>query len=267
MRSRKDAGSVSMDAGHGYAVVLAALFAIAAGLVGSVALMKRMVLASDVISHLALPGLGIAYLLGRNPLIGGGATLFLGTLLVWQLQRQTGLATDATIGVVFAASLGIGALVTPQEDLLEALFGNFQTLSTVGFLLGVAGVALVVLFIVRMKDQLILDLFSSELAETTGVKVERLDLGFLLVFSLTVLVGLRFMGALLSSALIIIPAATARQLASRMTQFVVVACATSLVSVGAGFVVSTLILKTSTVGPTIVIASVLLFVLSLLKKK
>lgn len=256
-----------MNASYSYAVLLAAFFAIAAGLVGSVALMKRMVLASDVISHLALPGLGIAYLLKTNPLIGGGATLFLGTLLVWQLQRQTGLATDASIGVVFAAALGIGALVTPNEDLLEALFGNFQKLSLVGFLLGTAAVVLIVLFHVFMKDRLILDLFSPELAAATGVNIARLDLEFLLVFSLTVLVGLRFMGTLLSSALIIIPAATARQLTSRMRQFVMVSCATSLVSVAVGFVVSRLIFKTSTVGPTIVIVSVLLFVLSLLKKK
>jgi zinc transport system permease protein len=256
-----------MDASHTYAVLLAAFFAVAAGLVGCIALMKRMVLASDVISHLALPGLGIAYLLKYNPLVGGGATLFLGTLLVWQLQRKTELATDASIGVVFAASLGIGALVTPGEDLLEALFGNFQKLSPAGFLLGTAAVILVVLFVVQMKDRLILDLFSPELAAATGVNVGRLDLGFLLVFSLTVLVGLRFMGALLSSALIIIPAATARQLTNRMAPFVVIACAASLVSVATGFAISTLILKTSTIGPTIVIVSVLLFVVSLLNKK
>ena len=162
-----------MDMGHTYAVLLAGLFAIAAGLVGSIALMKRMVLASDVISHLALPGLGIAFLFKINPLVGGGATLFLGTLLVWQLQKKTGLATDASIGVVFAACLGIGALVTPQDDLLDALFGNFQTLSLVGFLLGVAAVILVVAFLVGMKDRLILDLFSPELAAATGVNVAR----------------------------------------------------------------------------------------------
>lgn len=256
-----------MDASHSYAVLLAAFFAIAAGLVGSVALMKRMVLASDVISHLALPGLGVAYLLKYSPLVGGGATLFLGTLLVWQLQKKTGLATDASIGVVFAACLGIGALITPGEDLVEALFGNFQKLSLVGFLLGTAAVTAVVLFIFYMKDRLILELFSPELAAATGVKVGRLDLGFLLVFSLTVLVGLRFMGALLSSALIIIPAATARQLSSKMAQFVVIACAASLFSVAVGFVVCTLILKTSTIGPTIVIVSAVLFVFSLLKRK
>ena len=256
-----------MDANHCYAVVLAALFAIAAGVVGSVALMKRMALASDVISHLALPGLGIAYLLKSNPLIGGGATLFLGTLLIWQLQKKTGLATDSSIGVIFAASLGIGALVTPQEDLLEALFGDFEKLSLAGFLLGTAAVILIVVLLVHMKDRLILDLFSPELAAATGVNVARLDLGFLLVFSLTVLVGLRFMGALLSSALIIIPAAAARQLTGRMAQFVIVACAASVVSVAAGFLIGTLMFKTSTVGPTIVIVSVLLFAVSLLKRK
>jgi ABC-type Mn2+/Zn2+ transport system permease subunit len=75
------------------------------------------------------------------------------------------------------------------------------------------------------------------------------------------------MGALLSSALIIIPAATARHLIDRMAQFVRLGCGASVVSVGAGSVVSTMILRTATVGPTIVIISVLLFALSLLKKK
>ena len=95
----------------------------------------------------------------------------------------------------------------------------------------------------------------------------RLDLGFLLVFSLTILVGLRFVGGFYSSALIIIPAATARQLTGRLAKFVVLASAVSLISVAVGFLISTLILRTSRVGPTIVIVSVLLFVMSLLKKK
>jgi ABC-type Mn2+/Zn2+ transport system permease subunit len=267
IRSRKEEEPSSVDAGHLYAILLAGLFAIAAGLVGSVALMKRMVLASDVMSHLALPGLGIAYLLKDNPLVGGGATLFLGTVLIWQLQKKTELATDASIGVVFAACLGIGALVTPNEDLLEALFGNFQKLSLPGFLLGTAAVILVAAFLFFMKDPLILDLFSPDLAAATGVKVSYLDLGFMLVFSLTILIGLHFMGGLLSSALIIIPAATARQLTDRMAKFVILASVVSLISVTGGFLISTLILRTSTVGPTIVIVSVLLFILSLLKKK
>ena len=134
-----------MNASQSYTFLLALLFALGAGLVGCFALMKKMLLASDVISHLALPGLGIAFLLKFNPLAGGAATLFLGTLLVWRLQKRTGLAADAAIGVIFAAALAIGAAVTPREDLVEALFGNFEQLSLPGFLLGLAGVLFVIL--------------------------------------------------------------------------------------------------------------------------
>jgi len=255
-----------MSAGESYTLLLALLFALAAGLVGCFALMKRMLLASDVISHLALPGLGIAFLLKVNPLAGGAATLFLGTLLVWRLEKKSGLATDAAIGVVFAGALAIGAAVTPNEDLIEALFGNFAPLPLTGFLLGLAGVLLVIISVLWLKDQLILILFSPDLGATTGLNVDRLNLWFLLIFSLTVLIGLRFMGALLSSALIILPAATARQVTDKLSHFILVSLIISVLSVVFGFVVAAAF-HTSMVGPAIVIFSALLFGLSLLVKR
>lgn len=252
--------------GEFYSVALALLFAIAAGLVGSFALMKRMLLASDVISHVALPGLGLAFLLGFNPMIGGATTLLLGTLLIWQLQKKTGLATDAMIGVVFAGSVAIGAVLTPKEDLVEALFGRFQDLSLPAFLLGVCAVVVIVLMVFRFKDQLILGLFAPELAAATGVKVERLNLYFLLVFSLSVLVGLRFLGALLAGSLIIIPATTGRRLTSDLSHFLVISCAASVLAVGLGFAATRYLLPQFSPGPVIVLISAALFALSLLKK-
>ncbi|MGH9735395.1 MAG: metal ABC transporter permease [Candidatus Acidiferrales bacterium] len=261
-----------MSGGDALTIVLALLFALAAGLVGSFALMKRMLLASDVISHLALPGLGIAFLLKFEPIVGGAATLLLGALLVWRLQKGTGLATDAAIGVVFAAALAIGAVITPREDLVEALFGNFRPLSTMGFLLGLAGVVFVISTVLRYRDRLTLSLFAPELGAVTGINVDRLDLGFLLIFSLTVLIGLRFMGALLSSALIILPAATARRVTDRLSQFIAISMIVSALSVGIGFLVSNELFRrstsgASTVGPTIVIVSAFLFAGSLLRKR
>jgi zinc transport system permease protein len=257
---------MNMPGGQGFLLLLALFFALAAGLVGCFALMKRMVLASDVISHLALPGLGVAFLLKMNPLVGGATTLFLGTILVWRLQRKTGLATDAAIGVVFAAGLAIGAAVTPRENLIEALFGELQQVSLLGFLLGFAATLFVVLSVFLLKDRLALTIFSPDLANATGVKVGRVDLYFLLLFSLTILVGLRFMGTLLASALIILPAATARHLTDKLSHFLLVSSATSLVSVTAGFLFNIFVFRLSTVGPTIVIFSALLFGLSLVRK-
>ena len=251
---------------QGLLFVLALFFSLAAGLVGCIALMKRMLLAGDVISHLALPGLGLAFAFKLNPLMGGAVTLFLGTFLVWQLQRKTGLATEAAIGVIFAAALAIGAAITPSEDLAESLFGRLDPISLNGFLLGLAAVLFVVFSVFLLKDELSLSIFSTDLAAATGVNISRLDLSFLLLFSLTVLVGLRFMGALLASALIIMPSATARQLTNRMSNFFLVAVAASLVSVAAGFLLNAFLFKFSTAGPTIAIVAATLFGFSLIAK-
>jgi ABC-type Mn2+/Zn2+ transport system permease subunit len=256
-----------MNLSESYGLVLALVFALAAGFVGCFALMRRMLLASDVISHLALPGLGIAFLLKLNPLAGAAATLFLGTVLIWRLQGRTGLATEAAIGVVFAAALAIGAAVTPREDLVEALFGTLPELSLGGFLLGLAAVASVIIGILLLKDRLILSLFSPDLAAVTGVKVSRLELYFLLLFSLLILAGLRFMGALLASGLIIIPASTARQLTGNMASFLWISPLVSLLSVLVGYGFATAVLKTPTVAPTIVVVSALVFGATLLGKR
>jgi zinc transport system permease protein len=247
-------------------LVLAMGFSLAAGLVGCVALMKRMLLAGDVISHLALPGLGFALFYQINPLVGGAATLLVGTFLVWELQKKSSLATEAAIGVVFAASLAIGAAVIPNADLAESLFGELPNISTGAFLLGMGGVLFVICAVFLLRDQMLLSIFSPDLAAATGVNVPRLELYFLLLFSLTVLIGLRFMGALLVSALIIMPSATARQLTNKLSHFLLFAAGASFLSVTAGFLLNAFVFKFHTAGPTIAILSAVLFGLSLVRR-
>jgi len=255
--------------------MLMLLTALAAGLVGSFALMKRMSLAGDVISHIALPGLGLALLFQINPLIGAAADLLIGTVLIWHLQKGGTLTTDVAIGVIFTGALAIGTLVTPSEDLIEALFGGFQSLDLLWFGLGIVAVMLIVWFTFTFRHQLVLSLFSPELAAVSGVNVSRLNLYFLLIFSLTVLLGLQALGALLVGALIIIPAAIGRQLTHTLTAFLVTSSAASVMSVGIGFLLArfyphftighaTLNL---TPGPAIISVATILFVFSLLRKK
>ena len=96
-------------------VLVAASMALAAGLLGSFVLLRRMTLAADALSHVALPGIGVAILLRIDPLIGAAAALLAAAVLIWALQRRTRLSTDAVIGVVFAAALATGALLTSGE--------------------------------------------------------------------------------------------------------------------------------------------------------
>ena len=215
------------------ALALSIGMAIAAGLVGCFAVMRKMTLASDAISHVALPGIALALLAGVNPVLGGLGALLLGTLLVWAVESRTRMATETVIGVVFSAALAVGAMATRGEDLIEALFGQPGTLTSWELGFGLAGAAGVMVFILAARHRLVIALVSPDLARTAGVHVSRVSLLYLLAFSLTVALGLRYLGVLLMGSLIIIPAATAkhvtRSLGSMLAVAVMIAVASTLV--------------------------------------
>ncbi len=187
--------------------------AVAAGLVGSVAVMRRMTLAADAISHIALPGVGLALLLRFDPVLGALGALLVGAFLVWGVERQTRIPTEAIIGVVFSLALAIGSMMASGEQLIDALFGAPQSLGQTELVLGGVAAVLVIAFMLWARSELVIALVSPDLARTAGVRVARVELMFLMAFALTVALGLRYLGVLLMGSLIIIPAATAKQLA------------------------------------------------------
>ncbi|OGY97235.1 MAG: hypothetical protein A2128_01290 [Candidatus Liptonbacteria bacterium GWC1_60_9] len=200
-------------------LVLSALVALTAGLVGAFALMRRMTLAADPVSHIALPGIGLALLFGVNPLLGGSLALVLGAFLIWTLEERSRTNIDAVIGVVFAAALALGTIITPQEELIEALFGSLEQLSTAEFWTAAVVSVGIVAFVLSFRHQIMISLISRDLARASGIRTRILNLAFLLVFVASIILGLRFIGALLMGSLIIIPAVSARKLAHGFTPF------------------------------------------------
>ena len=166
--------------------------------------------------------------------------------------------------MVFAASVAIGAALTPREDLVEALFGQYERLTLFAFAIGSVAILAIIAFIFSFKNELTLALFSPELGASAGIHLDRLNLYFLLAFSMTVLVGLRFLGGLLAGALIIIPATTGRRLAGNLSQFLLASSVASVAAVGIGFLLS-YVFHIAELGPTIVLTSAVIFALSLLK--
>lgn len=249
-----------------YSIILAVLAASAAGLVGAFALMKKTVLAGDVMSHVAIPGLGLAIIWHFNSLLGGGLTLLLGTLIIWQLEKKTSLSTEAAIGVIFASSVALGALlINSKEELIDALFGNFGNLSLNEFVFGVAASLFIIIVLWLIRNKLIIGLFSEELAVSTKVSLGGINLWFLLLFALAILSGLRFLGALLAGALIIVPASAARQLTHSLGWFLGISVLFSILSVTLGFAAS--ITYGLELGPTVVIVAAGIFILSLFKRQ
>jgi zinc transport system permease protein len=249
-----------------FSIILATFAAAAAGLVGAFALMKRTILAGDVMSHIAIPGLGLAVVWALNPLVGGGLTLFVGILLIWQLQKKTELSAEAAIGVMFATSVALGALlIHSDEGLMEALFGGFKNLPLDEFIFGITASIVIIAGLWLLRNKLIIALFSPELASSAGVNVDTVNLWYLLLFGLAILANLRFLGALLVGSLIIIPASAARQLTHTLGAFLAASAAISVASTLIGFFLSEQ--YGLDLGPTVVVVSAGFFILSLLKKK
>ncbi len=245
-------------------LTLALLSAGAAGLVGAFALMKRTILAGDVMSHIAIPGLGLAILWRINPLFGGALTLFFGILIIWRLQQKRSLSTEAAIGVIFATSVALGVLlINSTEDLMDALFGGYSNLPAGEIAFGVVASILIIVLLWSLRHKLILSLFSEELASSAGVKVDRVNLWFLLLFGLAILVSLRFLGALLVGSLIIIPAASARQLTHSLGKFLALSVLLSMTAMLIGTLFAERFNLES--GPTVVVAAAVIFLFSFFK--
>ncbi|MEK7069767.1 MAG: metal ABC transporter permease, partial [Patescibacteria group bacterium] len=100
-----------------------------AGYVGSLMTTKKMSLAGDVLSHIALPGVGLGLFFGLNVSLGALGSLVFGILLIWWLSLKTDLSMESLVGVVFVLSMAVGFLIIPEEDLLHALFGNISAVA------------------------------------------------------------------------------------------------------------------------------------------
>ena len=246
-------------------IILALGMASAAGVIGSFAIMRRLALASDPISHVALPGLGVALLLKINPLVGAAFALIVGAILIWQLEKRTGLSTDVLIGVIFSVSLALGSLLTPDEELIEALLGSFTSVSLLEFTVGLIASLLIIGFVLYQKHKLTLASLSPDLAKTSGLNINQLNLYFLLAFVLTILLGLRYLGVLLMGSLIIIPAAIGKNLGRSLNSMLIIGVITAVTSTGLGLLVAPRFELEP--GPTIIIVAAALFCVSFLFKR
>ena len=245
-------------------LLLSITMAVAAGVVGSFAVMRRMTLAADALSHVALPGIGVALALHVSPMLGAAVMLFFGALLVWAIEGKARIGTEAVIGVLFSLALAAGSMMTSGEDLIEALFGGQGAMTRPEILFGLTASLLIVGFVVTQRHRLVIMLVSPDVARTAAINVRRLNLLFLETFALAIALGLRYLGVLLMGALIIIPAATAKRLAHDLTSMLLASVAVAVAATVAGIWLSNWVHRET--GPLIVAVAGALFALSVLRR-
>lgn len=255
----------------------AAVIGIVAGALGSFAVLRRQSLVGDAMSHAALPGIALAYLLtGQKDnlylLTGAAIAGWLGTLAVLGIVRRSRVSFDSALGLVLSVFFGLGLMLltyiqrqpdSSQAGLDKFLFGQAATLiqDEVRDMAVVGGIALLVLALLWKSFKLLS--FDSDFGATIGYSIRLLDIALTTLIVVAIVIGLQAVGVVLMSAMIVAPAAAARQWTDRLGIMVLLAAAFGALAGVTGATISSTQTQLPT-GPVIVVCISAIVLLSLL---
>lgn len=254
----------------------AAVLGLSSGSLGSFAVLRGQSLLGDAISHAALPGVALAFLLtgSKAPLVlvvGAGLAGWVGTLCVMGITRTSRVPYDAALGIVLSVFFGLGMVLltylqarpqASQAGLDTFLFGQAAALvgRDVATMAGIGASALLLMGVFWKEFKLLL--FDSDFAAVQGFPVRALDIGLTTLLVIAIVIGLQTVGVVLMSALIVAPAAAARQWTDRLWGVVALAGLFGAVSGATGAVLSATTARLPT-GPTIVLVATVVVAVSL----
>lgn len=255
----------------------AALLGMVSGALGSFAVLRKQSLLGDAISHAALPGIALAFLLTSSKatlvlVLGAGIAGWTGTLIVMSIVRTTRIKEDSALGIVLSVFFGFGLVLltyiqkqpqASQAGLDKFLFGQAATLLERDVYV-IGGLSLVALTVVGLcwKEFKIVS-FDPGYAATVGLGVRRVDVLLTSVIVLAIVTGLQTVGVVLMSAMVVAPGAAARQWTNKLGVMVALSALFGAFAGACGAVLSSTVERLPT-GPTIVVCLSVIVVASLL---
>jgi zinc transport system permease protein len=240
--------------------------ALVAGPLGCFIVWRRLAYFGDTLSHAALLGVALAFLFEINitlAVFGVSACVSIALLL---LQRRGTLSSDALLGLLAHSALALGLVVLAfmtwiRMDLMGFLFGDILAVSKLDIAIIWLGGAVVLGILTLIWRPLFAATINRELAEAEGMNPERVNIIFMLLMAAVIAISMKIVGVLLITAMLIIPAATARRFSSGPEQMALLAAVIGSAAVIGGLFGS---LEWDTpAGPSIVVAALFLFILSL----
>jgi manganese/zinc/iron transport system permease protein len=255
----------------------AATLGIVSGTLGSYAVLRKQSLLGDAMSHAALPGIALAFLLtgSKAPLIlllGAATAGWLGTLLMMSIVRTTRIKDDSALGLILSVFFGLGLMLltfiqrlpnATQAGLDKYLFGQAATLlqSDVITMAALGALALFVMLIFWKEFKLLS--FDPDFGASLGFPVRLLDVLLTTLLVVAIAIGLQTVGVVLMSAMVVAPAAAARQWTNRLGVMIGLAGLFGALAGVSGAMISSSAAHLPT-GPTIVLCISAIVLVSLL---
>jgi zinc transport system permease protein len=250
-----------------YALAAGIALALVVGPLGSVVVWRRMAYFGDTLAHAALLGVALAIAAEQLPIIGVGIIgVSIAVILFW-LEKQRDLSTDTLLGILSHSALALGLIVLSviqgqgfNINLMSYLFGDLLAVNQSDLVLMYGSVVVILLVFSQILSSLISISVNEELARVDGISVERVRFIFMILLAMVIAVALKVVGILLITALLIIPAATARLFSKSPKQMVLISVLMAIVAVVLGLYAS--LNWDFPTGPAIVVSASSLFFVS-----
>ncbi len=247
------------------ALIAGVLVSLCAALLGVPLVLKRYSMIGDGLSHVSFGALAVAAALGLAPLYFSIPVVIAAAFLLLRVADSPRWNSDAAIAVVSASSLALGVLVISRTsgmttDVDNYMFGSVLAMSKADVGLSAVLCAAVLALFVRFYHRIFAVAFDESFSRATGLKVERYNALLAILTALTIVLGMRMMGAMLISSLVIFPALTAMRLFRSFRGVTLCAAATSVGCFCGGLTAS--FAWSTPVGATVVAANLMLFLLA-----
>jgi len=257
------------------ALICGLLMAPLMGLLGSFVVLRGLSFFGEAIGHSTIAGVGIAMLLGLNPT--RDPALFLIVLVglslvaafaIRRLEALGALKTDTSIAIVYATMVAGGNLMIARATdgntsavMMDVMFGSILLVSRTDVVVFAGLLLLLVIFLARHRAPLTIMTLQPEYARAIGIRTDPIGLMFLALLTMAVATSVRIMGAVLVTALLVLPAAAARNAAFSLRSMLALAVVAALIALEGGMVAS--VATDLPTGSTIIVLAAVLFAISL----
>jgi zinc transport system permease protein len=245
------------------AIITGSFIALVCSLLGVLLVLRRFSLIGDGLAHVTFGSVAIGLLLKQPPVYISIPIIMLSSLGILKLTEKARLYGDAAIGIVSSIGIAGGILIASiaggfNVDLFSYLFGNILSISKAEVLASIALSVVVLVIILFFYHEYFSATFDEEFAKVSGINTKKINSILVLLTGITVVLAMRVVGIMLTSALLILPAVTALQIAKSFRNTMVISSVIALLSVIIGIYIS--FAMNLPTGATIVMTNFIFFI-------
>lgn len=225
------------------ALIVGILVSLCAALLGVILVLKKYSMIGDGLSHVGFGALSLAMALNITPLWIAIPVVLIAAFFLLKLNESSKLNGDSAIGLIAVSSLAIGVIITSlssgmNTDVSGYMFGSILAMSDSDVILSTVLAVVIIVSLVLFYNKIFAVTFDESFAKATGINTDRCNMIIAALTALTIVIGMRIMGTMLISGLIIFPALTSMRIFKSFKSVILSSAAISVLCFVAGIFVS-----------------------------